>query len=67
MSESPHPHLELLLSDARRILLFTGAGISTGSIPDFRGPQGVWKRGSPSITRISSVRRRPVSSTGTSS
>jgi NAD-dependent deacetylase len=33
-----------LLGDAQRILLFTGAGVSTGSgIRDFRGPQGVWK------------------------
>src|SRR5689334_14233332 len=37
-----------LLAAAHRILVFTGAGICTGSgIPDFRGPQGIWKTRQP--------------------
>jgi NAD-dependent deacetylase len=37
-----------LLLDAKRILVFTGAGISTESgLPDFRGTDGIWTKMSP--------------------
>jgi NAD-dependent deacetylase len=40
--------LAAMLRDARRVLVFTGAGISTASgIPDYRGPQGVWTTRTP--------------------
>jgi NAD-dependent deacetylase len=42
------PQLETLskmIADARRVVVFTGAGISTESgIPDFRSPGGIWSR-----------------------
>ena len=45
---SPDPRLVSALTAARRILVFSGAGISTTSgIPDFRGPGGVWTRRQP--------------------
>jgi NAD-dependent deacetylase len=37
-----------LLRRAERVLAFTGAGVSTASnIPDFRGPDGVWRTRTP--------------------
>jgi NAD-dependent deacetylase len=40
----PDPRLVELIQQSSSILVFTGAGISTGSgIADYRGPQGVWK------------------------
>jgi NAD-dependent deacetylase len=40
--------LQRLLDEARRVVLFTGAGISTESgIPDFRSPGGLWTRYKP--------------------
>ena len=44
----PVARLREMIMAARRIVVFTGAGISTESgIPDFRGPNGVWKTQTP--------------------
>ena len=40
--------LARMIEDARRVVVFTGAGMSTESgIPDFRSPGGVWSRMKP--------------------
>lgn len=40
--------LKALLSEAKRVAVFTGAGISTESgIPDFRSPCGLWTKNQP--------------------
>ena len=61
MTESDHLTYRLQavqdwLSAAQRILVLTGAGLSTASgIPDFRGPQGVWTR-DPDAEKLSDIR-----------
>src|SRR5690606_35665356 len=48
MIQSPADALAERIKDASRIVVFTGAGISTESgIPDFRSPGGVWSKMKP--------------------
>ncbi|GAB6947291.1 NAD-dependent protein deacetylase [Vulcanisaeta sp. JCM 16161] len=49
-----------ILINARHAIAFTGAGISTESgIPDFRGPQGLWRQYSPEIATIDYFLQHP--------
>jgi NAD-dependent deacetylase len=44
------------VEEAERVVVLTGAGISTDSgIPDFRGPQGVWTK-NPKAEKLSDIR-----------
>ena len=44
------------LDQAKRVVVLTGAGISTDSgIPDFRGPRGLWTR-NPAAEKMSDIR-----------
>ncbi len=49
-----------VLPTAQKILVFTGAGISTESgIPDFRGPDGLWSKVDPDDFHIDRYRSSP--------
>lgn len=49
------PTVRNWIDAARRIVVLTGAGISTDSgIPDFRGPQGVWTR-NPAAEKLATI------------
>ena len=53
--EPPIASVRAWIEDARRIVILTGAGISTESgIPDFRGPQGVWTK-DPQAEKLSNI------------
>jgi NAD-dependent deacetylase len=52
MNDNLNKQLVEFLKRAEKILIFTGAGVSTGSgIPDFRGPRGIWKTSTPVLYR----------------
>jgi NAD-dependent deacetylase len=57
MPDSKQVHaIRSWIDDAGRVVVLTGAGISTESgIPDFRGPQGVWTR-NPAAEKMSDIR-----------
>lgn len=45
---SPRAELARMIAQARNVVVFTGAGISTESgVPDFRSPGGVWSKMKP--------------------
>ncbi len=51
----PLEHARLLVERSTKIVVLTGAGISTDSrIPDFRGPDGVWTK-SPKAEKMSNI------------
>jgi NAD-dependent deacetylase len=58
MDDRTHPDVERVAASvaaAERIVVLTGAGISTESgIPDFRGPNGIWTK-NPEAMRLSNI------------
>ncbi|MEO8717353.1 MAG: Sir2 family NAD-dependent protein deacetylase [Burkholderiales bacterium] len=54
--KTKHAAVRGWIGAASRVVVLTGAGISTDSgIPDFRGPQGVWTR-NPKAEKLSDIR-----------
>ncbi|MCK5825434.1 MAG: hypothetical protein KAG93_00245, partial [Desulfuromusa sp.] len=51
------------IKNARRMVAFTGAGISVESgIPPFRGPDGLWSRYNPQVLDLTYFQHHPVDS-----
>ena len=56
MSTDPLEAARAVLANAERVVVLTGAGISTDSgIPDFRGPNGLWTK-NPAAEKASDIR-----------
>ena len=55
MNDAQVENVRRWVDGAQRIVVLTGAGISTESgIPDFRGPQGVWTK-NPQAEKLSNI------------
>jgi NAD-dependent deacetylase len=63
MADSPAQSIDLaarLIRGSRRLLVFTGAGISAESgVPTFRGQGGLWEKIDPGVLEITRFRRDP--------
>jgi NAD-dependent deacetylase len=56
MNNAAYDEARRIVSRSSRIVVLTGAGVSTDSgIPDFRGPQGIWTL-NPKAERMSDIR-----------
>ena len=56
MTAKPIDRVRAWIACAEKVVVLTGAGISTDSgIPDFRGPQGVWTK-NPLAEKLSDIR-----------
>jgi len=58
--ESSVRYVAEMIIESKKTVALTGAGISTESgIPDFRGPEGLWKKIDPRLVTIQSFRMFP--------
>lgn len=62
MSVDPIRELAQLIAESNYVVVLTGAGASTeAGLPDWRGPQGMWKQWNPTrLASLSAMREHPV-------